>query len=88
MLTQYQFDILYRLMRKEASTQRELARRTGLSLGLVNKTYRLLKEQGLVDDAGITAAGVDALAPYKVRSAVVLAAGAASRLAPLSFEKP
>lgn len=88
MLSSHQFDILYRLMRKEAFTQRELARVCGLSLGSVNKACRSLCDAGLIDDAGITAEGLASLAPYKVRTATVLAAGAATRLAPLSFEKP
>lgn len=88
MLTRYQFDILYRLSKEGVSTQRELADAADMSLGLVEKTCRELCDEGLIDDAGITGQGLDALAPYRVQSAVILAAGAATRLAPLSFEKP
>lgn len=88
MLTQYQFDVLLALCKKRTSTQRELAKAAGISLGLANKTCRELRERNLIDDAGVTEAGAAALAPYRVRNAVVLAAGAATRLAPLSFEKP
>lgn len=88
MLTHYQFDVMLALRKKSTSTQRELAKAAGVSLGLVNKTCRELRERGLIDDAGVTSAGAQALAPYRVNNAVILAAGAATRLAPLSFEKP
>lgn len=88
MLSQHQFDIVLRLWKKSDSTQRELAKGTGMSLGLVNKTCRELRERGFLDDAGVTEAGMAALAPYRVRNAAILAAGSATRLAPLSFEKP
>lgn len=88
MLTRYQFDILYRLLKHGASTQRELAKGVDISLGLVNRTCRELRDEGLLDDEGVTEEGLKALAPYRVENAVILAAGAATRLAPLSFEKP
>lgn len=88
MLTQHQFDVLRCLAQAGSLTQRELAETSGLSLGTVNKAYRDLKASGLVKANAITASGADALASYKTRNAVILAAGAATRLAPLSFEKP
>lgn len=36
----------------------------------------------------VTAAGLEALKPYKVRNAVIMAAGFSSRFAPLSYECP
>ncbi|WP_159639479.1 sugar phosphate nucleotidyltransferase [Erysipelothrix anatis] len=48
-----------------------------------------LLELGFIDaDLNITDAGLNALEPYKVDNAVIMAAGMASRFAPLSFEKP
>lgn len=88
MLNPNQFDILACLVASGPLTQRELARKTGVSLGSTNKSYRFLCDEGLIDASGVSEAGVAALAPYKTRTAVILAAGAATRLAPLSFEKP
>ena len=48
-----------------------------------------LKGVGLIgSDGSLTHMGMVALSPYKVDSAVILAAGMATRFAPLSFEKP
>ena len=49
-----------------------------------------LIEKGYVDASGLqlTAAGKEALEPYRVDSAVILAAGAATRFIPLSLEQP
>lgn len=72
----------------EGFTQRELAVRTGLSLGSVNRTCKELEAMGLTVGGVITPAGYDALLPYKVDNAVILAAGLSSRFAPISYEKP
>lgn len=49
-----------------------------------------LVEKGYVNPnfGNITAAGKEALAPYKVDNAVILAAGASTRFIPLSLEQP
>ena len=52
-------------------------------------TFRSLQDRGLIQAAGeITQQGVLALEPYKVRNAVILAAGSATRFIPLSLEQP
>ena len=88
-LDRYQFEVLSAHLANETPTQRDIADSAGISLGSVNKASKACKEAGLItDDGSVTEAGLLALAPYKVDSAVILAAGAASRMAPLSFEKP
>lgn len=49
-----------------------------------------LQDKGLVGTKGnkITAKGLVALEPYKVKNAVILAAGASTRFIPLSLEQP
>ena len=48
-----------------------------------------LKEQGLINDKlAVTPAGKKALEPYRVTNAIILAAGMASRFAPVSYELP
>ena len=49
-----------------------------------------LKQDGLIDEytGVITQRGKDALEPYRVNNAVILAAGAATRFIPLSLEQP
>ena len=50
----------------------------------------VLAEAGLItlDPPALTAAGEAALEPYRVRNAVILAAGASTRFIPLSLERP
>ena len=54
------------------------------------KAYAELSEQNLIDSKNgmITAKGLSALEPYRVNSAVILAAGSATRFIPLSLEQP
>lgn len=47
-----------------------------------------LVAEGLLADEQVTEKGLQALAPYKVDNAVILAAGAATRFIPLSLEQP
>lgn len=52
--------------------------------------FNNLVERGLIQagNGEITEAGLDALKPYKVDNAVILAAGSATRFIPLSLEQP
>lgn len=88
MISYEQFEVLRCLVEGGPATQRELAQRSGVSLGSVNRALRELREQGCVEGRAATGRGIAALDPYRVPGAVILAAGAGSRLAPLSFEKP
>lgn len=84
-----QFEVLFAVRSLGVSlTQRALSEVTGLSLGTVNSVVRELRALGFLDAAGITESGIAALEPYRVRNAVIMAAGFASRFVPLSFERP
>ena len=88
-LTKKQFDILETLASEQDSlTQRQLEEKTGYSLGTINKIVKEFNESGFVADGKITAAGLDALEPYRVRRAVFIAAGFGTRLVPLTFNTP
>ncbi len=87
-LSRNEFNVLVALLGESAHTQRDLADKTGLSLGLVNKTYRALSDRSLADGFRVTSDGLAALAPYKVDNAVIMAAGLSTRFAPLSYERP
>ena len=52
------------------------------------ETKEYLKSIGLIDNGNITESGLKALEPFKVKSAVFLAAGLGSRLMPLTKETP
>ncbi|MDR1278759.1 MAG: NTP transferase domain-containing protein, partial [Treponema sp.] len=89
-ISRSQFDVLTLLEREPAGlpSQRAIARETGLSLGTVNKTLIQLGEAGCTDPGGITAKGLDALEPYRVKRAVFIAAGFGSRLVPITLNTP
>lgn len=95
-LTKNEFCVLRCLMGRESNdgaichvSQRVLAEKTGLSLGTVNSTVNSLRDQGLLnEDASVSDDGISAMRPYRVDNAVIMAAGFASRCAPLSYEKP
>ena len=87
-LTKSTFKVLNALRDEAVRTQRHIATATGLSLGTVNTAYRSLVDAGLADSFSVTPAGFEALSPYKVDNAIIMAAGLSSRFAPLSYEKP
>ena len=89
MLSKDEFDILNYIRQSSGYTQRELASALNMSLGKVNKLILELANLELLDDKKeISSKGMEALEPYKVKNAIILAAGFASRCAPLSYEKP
>ena len=91
MLTETQFKILYTVIQKQdyKFTQRELAKETGYSLGKINEAVKELTEAGLLNNMiQVSSAGYEAMEPYKVKNAVIMAAGMSSRFVPLSYEKP
>ena len=87
-LTKSTFKVLNALRDEAVHTQRHIATATGLSLGTVNAAYRALVDAGLAENFSVTPAGFEALSPYKVDNAIIMAAGLSSRFAPLSYEKP
>ena len=88
-LTRKQFDILEKLVDEEKPlSQRQLEESTPYSLGTVNRTIRELTEMGYMRSGQITKAGLDSLEPYRVRRAIIVAAGFGSRMVPLTFNTP
>ena len=88
-LSKTQFEVLFSCIEQPKKTQREIALSAGISLGAVNKAVRELCAMNYLDKtACVTVQGMRAMQPYRVQSAVILAAGMAKRFAPLSFEKP
>lgn len=88
MIDYYEFQVLSNSV-AEKTTQRDIAAKAGISVGSVNKAVASLQEKGLLDSKSTpTSAGIAALEPYRVDNAIILAAGMATRFAPLSFEKP
>ncbi len=88
-LTRFEFLVLHTQLDGVKRTQREIAELCACSLGSINRAYTHCKELALIDkNKKLSSRGMKTLDEYKVESAVILAAGAATRMAPLSFEKP
>lgn len=87
-LSKNEFSVMTALLDGSCSSQRQVAQRCGLSLGLVNEVYNALLAAGLVKGFTVTDQGMKRLAPYQVKNAVILAAGLSSRLAPISYDRP
>ena len=84
-----EFEILtYLEQANKAVTQRELAEIIGVSVGTINKIAKELTESGCFANGFITAKGIEALEPYRVKRAIFLAAGFGSRMVPLTFNTP
>ena len=74
--------------RGRTCTQRELAEGTGMSVGSVNRVLTRFAEVGLAKDGAVTEEGLDALEPYRVKRAVLIAAGFGTRLVPITLNTP
>ena len=88
-LSKAEFEVLHALVKSgEKSSQRKLAELSGLSLGTVNSVLKSCAAAGYVEGGIITHAGIEALEPYRVENAIIMAAGMSTRFAPISYEKP
>ena len=88
-LSRKQFDVLAYLEKKnDCSSQREIAAALNISLGSVSRTICGLTEAGWLEGYCVTAAGLEALEPYRVKRAVFIAAGFGSRLVPITLNTP
>ena len=89
-LTKEEFFILSNLYEASQGRAQNRAEHTLARAGKLQPVFLALADKGLVDlETGeITAAGLAALSPYQVDSAVILAAGSATRFIPLSLEQP
>lgn len=88
-MTYYQFLILqYLATHKPPYTHRQLSDELMISNTEIMKEMSAFKNQGLVNDKGITDTGLATLTPYKVHKALILAAGFGSRMMPATEDKP
>ena len=91
MISEKQFKLLSFLQEhpQEEFTQRQLAEQLEVSLGTINSLLKEMKEFNWIDQEDhLSELGKEALEPYRVQNAVIMAAGMSSRFAPLSYEVP
>lgn len=93
--TRYQFNLLTFLEEhnKEKFTQRQLADAVTLSLGKTNEIINQFIEDDWVvvhsdKSIEVTEKGYKILEPYKVRKAIIIAAGFGSRMVPVTLDIP
>ena len=94
-LNRFQFNVLAYVEEhnKQVLTQRRIADGVTLSLGTTNKIINQFIEDDLIiihndKTIEVTEKGYKALEPYKVRKAIVIAAGFGSRMAPVTLDTP
>ena len=94
-LERHEFDFLTYLEKhgKDTFSQRKLADELTISLGNVTKYLKDLADKNYINlfadgSIEISEKGLKALEPYRVRKAVILAAGFGSRLAPVTLDTP
>lgn len=89
LLSKKQFDILDVIASSDTLlTQLDITNATRYSIETINKVIIELSELGYIENYCITKYGLDALEPYKVRRAIIIAAGFGSRLAPITLNTP
>lgn len=82
-------DILLSLNRERYTNQRELAEKSGLSLGFVNKSLKLLEEKGLIGKTCVpTDKAKSLIRKCSPQRAVILAAGIGMRMVPINTITP
>jgi len=87
-MTRNEFDLLYAVKNYGMHSYRTMSELSGNSLGFISEKMKDFTASGYINEQGITDAGILALEPYKVKNAVIMAAGMSSRFVPLSLEKP
>lgn len=90
MLTEKEFELIKEIaFSKGQLTQRELAETMGYSLGTINKICSSCISEGLMDtDYKLLQAGRDELEKFRVKNAIILAAGATSDTNPIAKNIP
>ena len=88
MMTRNEFTLLYAIKKYGMQSHRKLRDITALSTGYISQDLRKFRDRGWIAGEGVTEKGLEALRPYKVDNAIIMAAGMSTRFVPLSLEKP
>ena len=93
-MTRYEFEVLSHLERNGAGqySLRELSDTLTISGGEISRCLEQLAAEHWItrdgDTLAVTEAGLAALEPYRVKSAIILAAGFGSRMMPATADRP
>lgn len=87
-MTKKEFTLLYTVKKYGMQSHRRLKNITGLSTGYISQTLNAFINKGLIDADEITEKGAEALLPYKVDNAIIMAAGMGTHFVPITLETP
>ena len=93
-MTRYEFEVLSHLERNGAGqySLRELSDTLTISGGEISRCLEQLTAENWItrngDALAVTETGLAALEPYRVKSAIILAAGFGSRMMPATADRP
>ncbi len=88
-MNRYEADVLTALIDAGTANQRTLSAKTGYSLGVINRSLKNLRDEGLIGlDNGITSKAADLIGSSRPEHAIILAAGYGMRMVPINMEMP
>lgn len=87
-MTKNEFTLLYAIKKYGLQSHRKIRDITALSTGYISQTLNDFQEKGWMDADGITEKGIEALLPFKVDNAIIMAAGMGTHFVPITLEKP
>ena len=89
MLTKNQFNVInYLINNTGKTTQRDISEQTGISIGSVNSSLKELNELSFLNGTAVTDNGLNIMENYRVKRAVIIAAGFGSRMVPITLNTP
>lgn len=87
-MTRNEFTLLYAIKKYGMQSCRKMSSLSNLSTGYISQTMKDFTDKELIDAEGITDKGIEALLPYKVDNAIIMAAGMGTHFVPITLEKP
>ena len=87
-MTKNEFTLLYAIKKYGIQSCRKMRDLSELSIGYISQALKDFTDKGLIDEKGITDQGIEALLPYKVDNAIIMAAGMGAHFVPITLEKP
>lgn len=81
--------VLNRFIGEKKKTQREVAEELDLSVGTINKYFKKLVADGMIDEDGlVTDKGISFINGFRPKNAIILAAGYGMRMIPINMSAP
>jgi len=87
-LSRQEFDILVEYEKRGRKAAAGCEEKNIIPAEQLQGVLSMLQERGLIEENAITAAGMEALEPYRVKRAVFIAAGFGSRMVPITLNTP